>query len=121
MAQPASQGVVKNGDVDGFRYVIVHADGQAAFPVAGQGIGGHGDDGQLPGAGQPAYGFGGGVAIHDRHVAIHQDQVVGSEFCLLKGNLAVFSRFHTEADAAQHFLGQFAIDFVVFDEQHALA
>ena len=54
--------------------MVVHARSQAGRAVRGHGVGGHGDDGQLAQAPPQvlANGACGGVAIHHRHLDVHQ-------------------------------------------------
>ena len=100
---------------------LIGAGFLASFAVGWQGIGRHGDDRQVAEARFAADQPGRLVAVHDRHLAVHEDQVVGLLAYRRNGFLAIFGCFHQKADRTEHFFGQFAIDLVVFDEQHALA
>ena len=48
-----------------------------------------------------ANGAGGFQAVHDRHLNIHQDQVIGIEVNLVYRDLAVLSAINTHADACE--------------------
>ena len=65
---------------EGFTEIVVHAGGQALFPVSFHGVGRQRNDGDvrclrlslsLTNAGC------GREAIHDGHLAVHEDEVVG--------------------------------------------
>ena len=76
--EPGGEDSFELSEVEGFGEVVVHAGGEAAFAVAEEGIGGEGDDGRLGGAG--ADGGSGGEAVHLRHLAVHENEVVGISF-----------------------------------------
>src|ERR1700722_5352276 len=65
------------GFVDGFGEVVVHAGFDAALTIGLQGVRGHGDDDDAAiGWLGAADFFGGLVAVHDRHLTIHEDEIV---------------------------------------------
>ncbi len=72
--------------------VAVHAGGQTLLAVAHHGVRGHGDDARLRDSTPGANGPRGFVAVHLRHVAIHQNHVV-------KNALDRGERLATVADA----------------------
>ena len=91
------------GFVDGFGDVVVHAGIEAALAVALHGVGGHGDDddaaiGRLGAADL----FGGLVAVHHRHLAIHKDEVVAIAGDHIDSFFPVGGEFDGEAQALQH-------------------
>ena len=77
---------------DRFGNVIVHARLETALAVALHGVGGHGDDGDL-GIGDcgsaRTNGRGGLETVHDRHLHVHEHQVIGNRFQGLDGLAAV--------------------------------
>ncbi len=66
---------------------------------------------------QGADGAGGVQAVHDRHLHVHQDQVVGGGAGLLDGFPAVGRQVDREMDATQQFQRDFPVDGVVFGQQ----
>ena len=110
--------------VDRFRQIVVHAGSQASFAVAGQGVGRQGNDRQWAATGglldgtNPTRRF---EAVHHRHLAIHQDCVIGRGAHRGYGLRAVVCQIDLAAEASEDGAGDFAIDLVVLDEQHASA
>ena len=64
---------------------------------------------------------GGGVAVHDRHLHVHQDHVVVSRQRHVRAGLPVFGPIHDRPGALQHQRDQLAIGNAVFHQQHARA
>jgi hypothetical protein len=118
--QPALQGGLELGGGVGLGEVVVHAGGEALVAVALHGVGGQGDHRQvvaalaLPGAQQR----GGLVAVHHRHLAVHQDGVEGLRGRQREGFLAVLGDGHREAQLLQHRAGELLVDRVVLGQQH---
>ena len=89
---------------DGFGEVVVAAGRQAFFAVADHGMGGQGHDRPLPAVlAEPPRGF---VAVHSRHLDVHENQVVGPPFGLrllghVAGRLAVLGHFDFEVHLPQ--------------------
>ena len=110
-------------EVKGFAHMLVHAGGQAGGAVAGHGVGRHGNDGQL---GQSQFGAnfaGGAVAVHHRHLQVHQHGIkhglgVGHGF---HAQLAVGGQHHLRAQRTQQFLRHLLVDQVVLHHQQAQA
>ena len=97
--------------IDGLGGEVVAAGSQALVPVARHGVGRQGDDGAVVALlSQLTHG---GVAVHDRHLHVHQDGVERlpeSDFeCLL----AVLGAKHRRAGAAEDNLNQLAIGIAV--------
>ena len=65
------------GGVDGFRDVVIHAGRKTAFAVAFERLGGHGHDGNVAASLMLALtDLGGGfVAVHDRHLHVHENDI----------------------------------------------
>ena len=89
-------------------------------------IGCHGNDRQMahirPGHGPDRSGC--LIAIHDRHLHIHQDGIIVSLFHLLHHLhriRAVWSRIHDETGLFQDFLRNLTVEFVILYEQNTLS
>ena len=65
---------------------------------------------------QPARGL---QAVHDRHLHVHQHQVVGHSAGPLHGPLTIGNHIHVHAHLAQEFLRHLLIELVVLHQQHA--
>jgi hypothetical protein len=102
--------------------VIVHARCQRGVTITRHRTRRHRDDRQFLQAQSPADGTGRFVAVHDRHLAIHQhaieERIVLQYFQRL---LAIAGPHHFDAGTAQQVLRQFAIELVVLDQQDAAA
>lgn len=110
---------------DGLGDEVVHAGLEAEVAVCGEGVGSHGDDGDAGGrpggelAGADAAGT--FVAVHGRHLDIHEDCVEGAGFEDLECGVAVggddggVSVFREEAG------GESLIDGVVLNEEDSEA
>ncbi len=61
------------------------------------------------------------VAVHLRHLAIHEDQVVALLRGALAGDEAVLGKFHFAAELGQQAGREHAIDGMILDDQHAEA
>jgi hypothetical protein len=70
---------------------VVHPRFQAALPLAGHRVGGHRDDRQRgdAGIGVAPNVLGGFVAVHDRHLAVHQHEIERKLFDGVQRFLAV--------------------------------
>ena len=109
-------------DDDGFGQKTVHAAFHGAAAILIEGVGGHGKDrdpGQS-GVFQRADLPGGGIAIHDRHLNIHQHQIIaarrgGAYFFHRYGT--VVSRIDPEAILPSNFLRDLAVQLVVLHQQ----
>jgi len=105
--------------VERFGEVVIHAGGEAAFAIAEEGVGGEGDDGRAGRAG--ADGGRRGEAVHLRHLAVHEDEVVG----VVGGEGDGFETVRGEVDLAAQFLeeqeGERLVDGIVFGDQNAMA
>ena len=79
LREPLVDGVEEGVFSDGFGQVVGAACGQAALDFFLEGMGGQGDDGGgLPVGGLFPFpdGSGGGMAVHDGHLHVHQHQVI---------------------------------------------
>ena len=82
--------------------MIVHASGQALFAIPVHGVGGHGNDGKFGKSRIGANGLGGGDAVHDGHLHIHEDDVVIVLGDLLdSGGAMIASRFARDCARAK--------------------
>ena len=112
------QGSVERSGIDRLADVVVHARSQALLSILDKGVGGHRQDGRVFPARQGADSPGGLQSVHDRHLYIHQDQVVGSDACLGDGFLAVCRRVHTEVHSMEQFQCDLPVDRVIFRQQY---
>ena len=120
----SGQEALENGDhfrfVDGFGDVVVHAGIEAALAIALHRVGGHGDDDDVTtGRLSAADLFGGLVAVHDGHLAIHEDEVVAIGGDHVDCFLSVGGEFYFEAETLERAGGDELVDGVVFDEEDA--
>ena len=113
------EGGVEFWRIDGLGEVVAHACGEAKFAILVHGIRSHGDDGEMGEAGIGADGFGGGDAVHDGHLHVHEDDVVVVFGDLLNGGSAMFRDIDVDAGVFEKAKGDFAIEFVVFHEKNA--
>ncbi len=100
--------------------MIAHAGCYHFFAVAGHGVGRHGDDGHLR-QGQILADFAGGVvAVHDRHLAVHQYPVKSAVPRQdVQRLLAMVGHHHRDAGLLQQFQCELLVHVVVFHQQHA--
>ena len=75
-SNPAAQGGPQGRRLDGFGHMIVHAGRKTALAIGLHRVGRHGHDGQVGMARIAAQLPRGRFAVHDRHLHVHQDQVV---------------------------------------------
>ena len=105
------------GFVDGLGDVVVHAGVEAALAITLHRVGGHGDDDDVAiGRLAAADLFGGLVAVHHGHLAIHENEVVAIGGDHVDGFFSVGGEFDGKAEALEHARGDELIDGVVFDE-----
>jgi hypothetical protein len=106
--------------VDGLRNVVVHTGGDAAIAIALHGVGGHGhDDVALSGC-FTAANFGGClIAVHHRHLTVHEDDVVSHILDHFDSFRAVGDEIDAATQTLEHAGGNDLIDGVVLDDQHA--
>jgi hypothetical protein len=97
---------------------VVHAGCEAGGLVLVEGVGGHGQDGDVGVARQTADLPGRLEAVHDRHLHVHQDQVVVAPGGALDGLLAVVGQVDGEPEIGQHVHGDLLIEWIVLDQQH---
>jgi hypothetical protein len=111
-------GADEDVEVDGLGHVGVHAGLQAAGLLFGHRVGGLADDGQA--RGDRADAPGGLVAVHLRHLDIHQHHVEGGRaggFYALDGAFAVVDHLEPGAFALQDFLEHQLVHLVVLGGQ----
>src|ERR1035437_9636404 len=119
---PAVEDFAEVVQADRLGEMIVHAGLQAGFAVGGKGVGGEGDHGGVARAVFAAAQFaGGGVAVHPRHLAIHQDQHVVETLQCRQGFLAVGHDVGVEAATLHLETGDALVDRVVFGDENAAA
>ena len=104
----------------------VHACFQGGLAVFVEGVGGNGDDRDLCDGFvfQRANLSGGGVAVHNWHLDVHEDdiikafRVIGDFFY---GNGSVFSSIYFEASLFQNGSGDFTVHAVVLHKKDSFA
>ncbi|MFM1941794.1 MAG: hypothetical protein RI897_776 [Verrucomicrobiota bacterium] len=123
--EPLVEDGVQFSGVDGFGEVVIHACAEAVFAVAVHGVGGHGDDGD--GGWGGGRGVGGGAdcpggfeSIHDGHLAVHEDEVIGGIAEHFEGFLAVRGDIGLVAESGESFGGDDLVGGVVFDDEEPL-
>ena len=103
--------------------MIVHARGEATLLFLDGGMGGHGDDGQRGEAGVGTDFYRSLMAVHHRHLEVHQDDVergwLRAVEQLLDGFLTVVSHVHCGPRAFEQFHGDLLVDLVVLSEKDA--
>ena len=103
--------------------MAVHAGLQRVLFIFVKGVGGHGEDrdgGKLRGF-QLSDGTGGVITVHDRHLDVHQDDLIPARPGVphhIYGNLAVVSDLHGKAGFLQDLLGDLLIQFIVLRQQN---
>ena len=121
----AAEAVDQLGGFHGFAEVGVHAGGDAVLAVLGHDIGGEGNDGQALAVAAPALELadaaGGSEAVHDGHLAIHQDGVVVGLGNAFQGFGAVVGDGDEGRELLQGALGDALIYGVVFDQENVSA
>jgi hypothetical protein len=121
LRQPVFQQGFESGVFDGLGQIVVHAGGQAQFAIAFHGIGGHGDDRQVPTLCRLAFLTaqlpGGGIAIHAGHLAVHQDGIIMPLCYCGQRFISVTDHIHAIAQLVQHAGGHALVDRVVFGQQ----
>ncbi len=103
--------------VNWFRKVGVATGLQTFGGILLQGVGRQGDDGNRQA--RATQFRRGRVAVHDRHLHVHQDHVERLGQCSLDGLAAVFSLFDLGPSPSQHQPQQLAVGFAIVDDQHA--
>ena len=106
--------------MDRFRNVFVHAGGQAAFAVAGHGVGGHRDDGLVP-VSSLFRGTDRGRclhAVHDGHLDVHQNDVELLFREEGEGLLAMIGHDGRVARSGEHGQCDLLVGEAVFDQQN---
>ena len=98
--------------------MVVHARRKAALAVGLHGVGRHRNDGQLGMPGVAAQGPGGGFAVHDGHLHIHEHSVVVLALNAVDGDLAVLCHVHRKPGVQQQLHGHHLVEFVVLHQQH---
>lgn len=115
-------------EADGFDEVIVHAGLEAGFTISLHGVGGQGDDG---GVAEGGWGWGWGlgfteaeetggfVAVDFRHVAIHENEVIGLLLEAVKGFAAIGDGLGLIAEFPKELEGDLTVHEVVLGEEDA--
>ena len=99
--------------------MIVHARLKAPVAIFPGCVGGHRDHRQGLQAGIPADFARGLQSVHDRHLHVHQDDVVAARLRLFDSQAAIFGKSDFETGILEQFDRHFLIEIVVFHEQHA--
>ena len=106
--------------VEGLAQVVVHPGGEAAFAVPRDGVGGQRDDRQTPAAARRLVGpdhAGGGEAVHHRHLAVHEDEVVAPVPARRHASRAVFHDLDPAAQASSACARHVLVHRVVLGDQ----
>ena len=121
-SQPASDTVDQPGEVERLGKVVIHPGREAAFAVAGHGVGGQGHDrhlavqagelADLPGRRQP---------VHDRHGHVHEHEVVDGGRGPIYPFLPVFGHVQRHRQVFEEGLDHRAVGGAVFDQQDAVS
>jgi len=115
-AAPFFHNVYQLVQVDGFAEVVIHAFGEALFPVFRGSIGGHRYDQRLYRTGSP-YDPGRFQSIHFGHLYVHKDEVelffseLVQHFFSVLGDLGVIAHF------VQYDPGKLLVDDIVFGQE----
>ena len=109
--------------IEGLADVVVHADRQAGLAVGGHDIGGHRDNGQRQLLQVLADAGGRGIAVHHRHLQVHQHDVerrIGRRHRLNREQ-AVVGQLHLRAFVLKQFTRHLLVVGVVFHHQQPQA
>ncbi len=98
--------------------MVVHAGCQRFLPVSGHGMGRHGDDGQLLEIWIASYYLGGLIAIHDRHLNVHEHRVKRVFSHRLHSLLAVRGQGNLNICTCKNLQSYLLIDFIILHQQH---
>ena len=109
----------QHADPDRLGDIIVHARGQAALAVVGQGVGGHGHDGDMPAPAllllaNPPRGL---KAVHLRHLHVHENDVEAVLRKPRENFLAVGRHLDGVAPPGENLVDQLLIDQAVFADK----
>ena len=110
---------------DGFGQVIVHACGQTRFSISRHRVGRHGYDGDVSGGrmlGLPGPDLArGAVSIENRHLTVHQDQVVATRVGDVRRErgFTIPNGFHHVPEPVKLERSNLLIDRIVFGQEHA--
>ena len=100
--------------------MVVHADNGTLLLFMRHGVRRHGDNRQPLEAGPPAQHPGGGQAVHDRHLDVHQHQVKGVRAALRQNFerlLTVDCHPRSNADHLEQGLDNLAVKYLIFDNE----
>ena len=110
--------------IDGLADVGIHAGLQAGLPIGTHGVCRYRDDGDVAEFEILPDLPGGGIAIHHRHLDIHQHDIPGIWCCLFEhfhGDGTVLSQTDRRAGLFHHGPGNPVVYFVVFHDQDVQA
>ena len=99
--------------------MIIHTGLQTTLTIPGHGIGGHGDDREIGELRELANRLRGLDAVHDRHLHIHEHQIVLSLLYLLERDRPILGEVHQQAGAGQQLHRHLLVQLVVLDDQQA--
>lgn len=107
------------GHGNGFCEVEIEAGLEAELFVFGEGIGGEGDEEGAGGLSLEGFEdfFGGGNAVHDGHLDVEEDEVVGEVASGVEGLEAVFDEGGMDAAAVEDELDDLAVVGVIFGDE----
>ena len=119
---PVLDRLVQTVGIDRLGDMVIHALGKTPFALLSHGVGGHGDDRQRSKAGLPANFPRGLMAVHHRHLNIHQHQRPGQGIRRrrepVKRLLAIVGAGDLDTDRFQQLDRDLLIDLIVLDQQH---
>jgi len=104
--------------LDGFAEVVVHAGLEASVSVGRRGARREGHNNGLWKIGPAANGRGGLETTHQRHVEVHQNDVVRRMRQRIQHLHPVHGEIGWIPDSVEHAKGYFLVDFVVFRKQN---
>ena len=110
------------GATDWLAEIVVHAGIEATLTITRHGIGGKCNNVDVLRWGCEAFRIAdplhGLDSVHDRHLEVHKNDIVGILFMRLAALETVFSGITGDAERKEHALGEHAINRVVLDDQN---
>ena len=107
--------------IDRLRQMVVHPGRKAAFAIPRHGVGGHRHDRQVLQAWQLADLARGGLAVHHRHLHVHQDTIVAGLLHLSERLGPIDRQLDHKPLLLQHLGRHLLVEFVVLHQQDTRA
>ncbi len=105
--------------INGLGNVLIHPGIENLLSITSHGIGRHCQYRQIPKAFLVPNPGGGLIAIHHRHLTVHQDPVKGFPCQQIQGLLAIICHFCKNTIGGQQLQSQFLINLIIFHQQHS--